>query len=259
MKKLKKLLASPKFTTGAFVVAAALLLFSGVGSARAALQYRSETYSSQLKMYNIGVTLMENDAEVSWRNYNEGSLLGDEWKEHTGVLLKNLKTENDNNAMTPGKQYEEKLCVKNTGSINQYVRASVYTYWVDENGAKRTDLSPDLIRLHLVQDGSWIEDTEASTPERTVLYYTKLLNAGDQTSLFADQIAIDGAIATKVNQTKDENTGAITTEYVYNDAKFVVEVTVDAVQEHNAEAAIWSAWGRKVTVNNSTVTLADGK
>lgn len=258
MKKWKKLLASPKFTTGAFVLAVALLMFSGVGGARAALQYRSETYSSELKMYNIGVTLMENDAEVSWRNYNEGSLLGDEWKEQTGVLLENLKTENENNAMTPGKQYEEKLCVKNTGSINQYVRASIYTYWVDEDGAKRTDLSPDLIRLHLVQDGSWIEDTAASTPERTVLYYSKLLNTGEQTSLFADQIAIDGAIATKVNQTTDEN-GTITTEYVYNNAKFVVEVTVDAVQEHNAQDAIWSAWGRKVTVNNNTVALVDGE
>ncbi len=31
----------------------------------------------------------------------------------------------------PGRQYEEELCVRNTGNIDQYVRVMIYRYWVD--------------------------------------------------------------------------------------------------------------------------------
>ena len=80
-----------------------------------------------------------------------------------------------------------------------------------------------------------------------------------RTSLFADQLTIDGELAKKVSQTESANGKytTITTTYLYNGVKFVVKAEVDAVQEHNAEDAILSAWGRKVSVDGGTLRLVD--
>ena len=43
--------------------------------------------------------------------------------------------------------------------------------------------------------------------------------------------------------------------YDYDGAQFCIEAKVDAVQEHNAEDAVWSAWGKRVTVDNGTLSL----
>lgn len=51
------------------LAAAVLLVFSAANSSRAALTYYSENYSAEFQMFDIGVTLLENGEEVSWRNY----------------------------------------------------------------------------------------------------------------------------------------------------------------------------------------------
>ena len=146
--------------------------------------------------------------------------------------------------------------VKNTGTINQYVRVSVYKYWLDADGNKMQNVSPDLIDLHLTENG-WIVDENSSTPERTVLYYSKLLNSGETSKAFADTLSIDPQVATKVTQTTATENGytTITTTYDYDGLQFCVEASVDAVQEHNAEDAILSAWGRKVSISNGSLSL----
>ena len=53
------------------LIAAALLAGSAAGSSQAALSYYSENYTAQFEMFDIGVTLLENGKEVSWRNYNQ--------------------------------------------------------------------------------------------------------------------------------------------------------------------------------------------
>lgn len=262
-KRPRKLLP-PGAIYGLFVLSAVMLLGSSVGGARAALTYYSETYSSRVQMYSIGVSLLENGERVSWRDYDSGG--NGSWNENGGQLLQNMLQ--DGESLKPGREYTEELCVQNTGSINQFVRVTIYKYWVDADGKKDSDrlreLSPELIDLHLVNLGTdWIEDTEASTEERTVLYYNKLLTAGEgeasKTSLFADKLTIDGKLATKVSQTEEKN-GAyttITTTYLYDGVQFRLKVDVDAVQEHNAQDAILSAWGRKVTVSDGVLSLAD--
>lgn len=252
--------ASPAISVVLFAVAVIMLLGSSVGGTRAALTYYSETYTSRIQMYDIGITLLENDKEISWRDYSSA---GDgTWNEQTGVLLENMLPEGE--SLTLGKTYEENLKVRNSGTINQYVRVSIYKYWLDANGDKLRDLSPDLIRLNLVNVGTdWIEDTEAKTKERTVLYYSKLLYAEGQgpseTSLFADSLTIDDSIAKKVSQeTKQEGEyTTIITTYDYDGVSFRIEVEVDAVQEHNAEDAIWSAWGKRVTFNDGVLSLTE--
>ena len=47
----------------------------------------------------------------------------------------------------------------------------------------------------------------------------------------------------------------ITTTYDYDGLQFCVEASVDALQEHNAEDAILSAWGRKVSISNGSLSL----
>ncbi len=238
MKKLKKLIASPVTTIAAFAVAAGLLLFSSIGGARAALTYFSDDYAANIQLHEIGVTLVENGAPVE------------------GELLKGLLAEGEE--LKLGKAYQEQLNVYNSGVINEYVRVSIHKYWVDREGEKIPSLSPELIGLNLVNLGTdWLVDQEATTKERTVLYYNKLLASQSETPLFADKLTIDGSIADRVGETRETSGGytTITVTYEYDGARFCIEAKVDGVQEHNAQDAIWSAWGRRVTIDDGVLRL----
>ena len=238
MKKAKKILTSPVTTIAAFVLAAGLLLFSSIGGARAALTYFSDDYAANIQLHEIGVTLVENGAPVE------------------GELLKGLLAEGEE--LKLGTAYQEQLNVYNSGVINEYVRVSIHKYWVDSEGEKIRTLSPELIGLNLVNLGTdWLIDQEASTRERTVLYYNKLLASQSETPLFADKLTIDGSIADRVGETRETSGGytTITVTYEYDGARFCIEAKVDGVQEHNAQDAIWSAWGRRVTIDNGVLSL----
>lgn len=254
MKRIKRFIKSPTATILAFFLAVGLLLFSTIGGARAALTYFSETYASRVQMSNIGVSLLENGEVISKRDYNSRS--DGTWNESTGTLLTNMLDRGEE--FKVGKKYKEELSVNNSGTIDQYVRVSIYKYWLQDEDKQQT-LSPGLIDLNLVNVGSdWLLDETSSTDERTVLYYSRLLREGETTALFADSIKVDGIVATKVTETVVKKTGnkkTIKTTYDYDGTQFCVEAKVDAVQNHNAEDAIWSAWGRRVNVNNDTLSL----
>lgn len=217
-------------------LAVVMLLGSALGSTRAALTYYSENYTAEITVNQIGVSLLENGKVVSSRDYDQ-----DEWKETNGALLQDMLGEGEKLAL--GKQYEETLSVKNSGDIDQYVRVRIYKYWTKkESTAKETSLSPDLIKLNLVNDGQWINpDPQAVNKECTELYYKGILAAGESSVNFADGISIDGKLAAEVEVKKEGNT--ITTTYKYDGVEFHVNVEVDAVQTHNAQDAIHSAWG----------------
>ncbi|MCI8638069.1 MAG: hypothetical protein HFG41_02690 [Coprococcus sp.] len=221
-------------------LSAALLLGSAVGSTQAALTFYSENYTAEIKISQIGVTLVENGKDVSCRNYN-----GDKWQEETnrdgdsvyGELLADMVPEGSKLALN--KTYNEDLKVRNSGSIDEYVRVRIYKYWRDPAGNKVTTLSPDLIDLNLVNQGQWIQGS--ATPECTELYHKGILTAGTESAPFADTIRIDGEIASAVEIKTEGN--KITTTYKYDGVTFHVDVEVDAVQTHNAEDAMKSAWG----------------
>lgn len=241
-----------KIRAAALLSASAILLLgSTAGSARAALTYYSENYAAQVTVSNIGVSLSENGETVSRRDYASDG----KWNEKSGELLKALQGID----VKPGKSYEERLSVTNSGSIDTYVRVILKKSWKDAEGNKDTNLSPALIELGFVPDSGWIIDEEASTPERTVLYYTKILPAGGTTPAFTDTVRIDPQISTKVETetTVDENGyKTITYKYAYDGYTFSVEAEADAVQTHNAADAIRSAWGRNITVeDDGTIRL----
>ena len=250
----------PKATIGMFALAAVLLGFGGVGVARAVPTITSTLYGAEMSMEHIGVTLVEacngHEAKaVSNRDYI-ATAAGPQGNVH-GVLLSDFGEK-----LVPGKKYPEVLSVRNTGSIPEFVRVTVRKYWRDDEGNEIHSpvLTPKKIDLNFVE-GEWIIDHKdgATTDERTVLYRSAVLAPGDDSGPFTDFLTIDQSLA-EVVQTPPKTEvrdGIIITEYKYNDYSFVIEASVDAVQTHNAVAAINSAWGRAVSVdaNNSVITL----
>lgn len=244
MKKGRKVSKGRNVTYGLLALAVALLLGSTVGSTRAALTYYSDNYVAEITVSQIGVSLMENGAVVMSRNY-----AGKDWSVQTnqdssvnGALLQNMLGEGEKLALN--KRYEERLSVRNSGVIDEYVRVRVYRYWTKENDTERiTTLSPDLIELDFQNTGKWVKDSSAGEGPRECLelYYKGILPAGTETETFADAVRISGDLAKEV---KIEQEGdIITTTYKYDGAVFHLDVEVDAVQTHNAQDAIRSAWG----------------
>ena len=247
MKKRKK--SFPKITVLLLAASAVLLVGSGVGSARAALTYYSENYSAQMNMQSIGVSLVENDAVVSSRDY----VSDNEWSGSTeGTLLANMLGEDEK--FTPGKRYNEAISVKNSGNIDTFVRVILTRSWQDAEGKKNTSLSPDLIELNYLTDSGWVIAEDQSTPERTVLYYTKALPVGETTPALSDTIRVNESIAQDVTKQVDGNTIRYT--YKYDGYSFHVDAEVDAVQTHNAQEAIKSAWGVDVSVNDDETVMS---
>ncbi len=249
MKKRKRLMGS---RTGTMLLAGAavvLLLTGGVGTTRAALTYYSENYTAQMELKNIGVTLVETSAQgtkdISNRDYTG---TGDEWNETTGELLTDMLKESGDK-LKLGQAYTEELSVRNTGTIDEYVRVRIYKSWTDPDGGKNTSLSPSLIALHLTENG-WILDEASSTEERTVLYWPKILKTGASTAALCDTLTIDSSIANKVTKETVTENGVTqtTTAFKYDGVKFHLQAEVDAVQTHNAADAIKSAWGVDVNV-----------
>ncbi len=234
--------------TTMFLFGAALILLAlgTVGTSQAALTYFSENYTARIQVYDIGVTLTENGADVSWRNYSGKD---DVWQEHTGELLTKMIDREAGEKLVPGKAYPEALSVKNSGTIDQYVRVMVYRYWLDGEGKKTTELSPELIDLNLTGNG-WVKDERSSTEERTVLYYTGILAPGETAPAFSDTLAIDSSVAKRFKETREttENGIIVKTVYEYDGYRFVLEAETDAVQTHNAVDAVKSAWGVDVSI-----------
>lgn len=257
MKKKKK--SFPKKPALILTAAALLLVGSTVGSTRAALTYYSENYSAQMNMQSIGVSLLENDKVVSSRDY----VSNNEWKGTSeGELLTDLLGKDD--TFTPGKKYNEAISVKNSGTIDTFVRVIITKSWQDKEGKKNTELSPDLIELNFLTDNGWEIAKDQSYQseqsdqykERTVLYYTKALKAGKPTPALSDTLRINPSIASDVKQNVSEDGKTITYTYKYNGYTFHIDAEVDAVQTHNAKDAIKSAWGVDVNVSDDETTMS---
>lgn len=251
MKKKRKILSAGPI---ALLSASALLLAgSTVGSTRAALTYYSDNYTADMSVSSIGVSLTENGKTISSRDYSHSN---NEWDVTKGELFKDLQKDD---SIVPGKAYGEELGVSNSGSIDSYVRVILTKSWTDTKGNKDTELSPDFIDLHFVEGNGWIIDETASTPERTILYYTGIVPAGESTSNFTDTLKIDNKIAekVKVETDKDEEGNEIIRHiYKYDGYQFHVDAEVNAVQTHNAQDAIKSAWGVNVNVSaDGTLSL----
>ena len=245
---------SGRVTYVLLALAVILLLGSTIGSTRAALTYYSENYTADITVSRIGVSLLENGKVVMSRDYDN-----DDWKVTTnrgddaanGALLRNMLGKDEKLALN--KTYKEELAVKNSGTIDEYVRVRVYRYWTKRNASgqnvKVTTLSPDLIDVNFVNGNKWVKNPNA-TAECLELYYKGILSSGSDPAVFADGVRIDGQVASEAvtdskesTDEKGNKTTTLTTTYRYDGVEFHVDVEVDAVQTHNAQDAIKSAWG----------------
>lgn len=226
--KAKKRPVSP-VTMLLLAAAVSLLLFSGIGGARAALNYVSETMAIRFATRDMDVQILENGKKLN-----------------NDTLLSGL-----DETIQPGKAYDEALTVKNSGEIEEYVRLTLYRYWtVGEN--KQTTLTPGLIDYGTPGKG-WVEDTSAATPERSVFYYTTPLAPGESTEPLCTTLTISPDVLSSVTLSGD----ATAATYDYNGTSFVFQAEADSVQSHSAEDAIRSAWGVRVSVDGSgTLKLA---
>lgn len=169
---------------------AIMLAASTIGSTKATLTYMSDNYLAQIDIKSIGVTLTENGNDVSWRDYKHKD---DDWSEATGVLLGDMLKNAGDEKLILDKKYDEKLAVKNSGSIDEYVRVTVQHYWADkETGDKLSNLDPSKIQIDFTNDG-WTEDKSAETTERNVFYYNSILKKG-QTHLILQTKSVYPAI-----------------------------------------------------------------
>ena len=102
---MKKMIKNPVLLLAA---AAILLLMSTVGSTQAALTYYSDNYMAEVKVANIGVTVLENDEVIDFRNYLEDGRWdrkgSDENPQHLSIVPEGEK-------LIPGKTYDEKIVV----------------------------------------------------------------------------------------------------------------------------------------------------
>jgi len=260
---MKKIRRSPVVAGLLFLLAVVLLFAGSVGGTQAALQIYSSDYISAFELDHIGITLYENGTPVSFRNYGDAAASGFTEKQDGDLVLKTLE---DDPSFQIGRKYPFVITCKNTGTIDHYLRVTVYKYWVqvgkdEEFGLKGWfhGLSSNTKKLldeekhspatiHLGYNGSegynssaWAKDPDSSTAERDVYYYTGILPVGGETAPLFDTLWVDSSVAKSVIT---ETVGSLTTyTYAYDGYGFVVQAEADAVQTHNARAAIRSAWG----------------
>lgn len=267
MKKLKRKPLSKK-TVALAVAAIVLLTFSSFQGTRAALTYYSDEYKGEVSMRNIGITLLENGNAVDVRNGYNGEGSTQTWNTSGDqTLLKDMLDQTDGNLLI-GKKYDEKLTVKNSAEINQFVFVSVYKRWVkpvkgaDGKDQKDSDgntvyepdtfLDPALIELEFVTDNGWHIIKDKTTAERTVLYYDKSLASGEETPELLKSITINADVAGEAvtTETTIGNKTYYKTTYEYNGTKFILEAEAQALQTHNAEEAILSSWGLRANITD---------
>ncbi len=238
MKKFRDFLSKPAVTAVLFALALLLLGSGTVGGARAALNIQSEYYNSEVELNDIGVALIEKQADDSFKVVaGKNALMGE--TSQIGAAIK------ADGKLLPGKTYSEVLAVRNTAEINEYVRVSVFKYWQDANGNKIPEMDSKWIKLGFVTGNGWTIDTSSTTEERTMLYYGTDIAPGMDTTPFLSTVTIDDTVLTKVSQSTSVENGVtvIRTTYIYNGNRFCIEVLVDGVQDHNADQAKLSAWG----------------
>ena len=256
---MKKIRRSPVVTGLLFLLAVVLLFAGTVGGTQAALQVYSTDYLSAFDLDHIGVTLFENDKAVAYRNYGDDAAAGFTESQDGDLVLNTL---GDDEHFQIGKDYDFVITARNTGTIDQYVRVIIYKYWVHpetptgpkewfhgDNSTKIKDDSYDPALIHPSYLGSdyntanWIRDEDSRTPERDIYYYRGMLspvNGNTTEPLFTD-LAVSADVTKNVTKTVTGNKVVYT--YAYDGLGFVIKAEVEAVQTHNAEKAIRSAWG----------------
>ena len=234
MKTIREFIRSKVGTAALFAASAALILTGTVGGARAAIPpYTASDYLAEIGVHEVGDVVVTRGDEI----------VGEE------DLLNNV----DEVGLIPGKVYAEPLAVTNNSNAPAYVRVTLTKAWVVDDEVD-TRLNPELIELKLA-DG-WIKDSRTFSDETVVLYWPEPLGSDDDPVQFLESVRISDEIPVLVTQerTETESGTKIDTTFDYQGATLSLKAEVDAVQTHNAEDAIVSAWGVTPSMSGTTIT-----
>lgn len=280
----------PKILISLFFLTFILLTVTTVNGTRAALNDRVENNDILMTIKYIGLSLEESiDGEkyneVSYKTWNSGE---EKWDEGGSGLLSTVDMSNI--AIDKNNDYRLRVAVNDYSTINEYVRVVAYKYWtkIDENGETVKDLSLNqgfinvAFNTQLDDNGyGWIADpTYDKNNECKVFYYNipigpegNVEGFASYTSDFITGIGINSVITIKEGEiektisikdfykkteTKEGNKTITTYDYLYNGKNFTLKVEADAVQTHNAEKAIKSAWGVDVSIPENSYVLSLG-
>ncbi|SDB34783.1 hypothetical protein SAMN02910298_01699 [Pseudobutyrivibrio sp. YE44] len=257
---------SKKLKNPLVVLAAGLviILASSVGATRAAVIYQDRAKQVNFETSKVSVDIFESSDESNLKSISEDGVL-----EFPAI----------GDTVKIGQKYDEYIDVVNDSKLyKEYVRVKVRKYWVkDVDGTleKDTSLDPELIQLD-IDESKWFRNADEHTDEQDVYYLTAPLPSGKDNVdgevlnevRFINGLTIDDKVTRLVN-TEDAYTedgiaisGTIQNKYIYDNASFYVELEVDAVQSHNAEAAIYGAWGIRTecsAIDDGNITKIEGK
>ncbi len=155
------------------------------------------------------------------------------------------------NKIKVGKKYTKHVSIKNIGEMDVYTRFMISKKWLDQDGNEQTDASADTIEVQLSNNG-WFIDESSSTPDRIVVYYPKIVKAGE-TIPFMESIKINEEINKIAKEERIDGAEGTTiyTERVYDNCKVNIEINVDAIQTHEAVYAIKNTWGVDVNIDEN--------
>lgn len=215
--------------------------------------HASALYSdAYIKTNTVGVGLSCNDELVSYYYVTE---TGSE-RVDGSLWLKDVSSGDrvsSGSVIDVDRPYSLDLSVDNMGTIDTFNRVSICRNFVDSRGDRIPWLNFSFINISLPNlDTYFVRDAMVCSDERTVLYYDRVLDINTSTPLFLDDIMVSDDILLP----------CLSRDVVASDDGDVVEfhdvraghvyvdltVTVESVQDHNADQAIISAWGRYVSV-----------
>lgn len=207
-----------------------IVLASSAGATRAAMIYQSAAQEADFTTAEFSVDI-EEEVDGEYKSL----------RTENGLAFSTIKLDEK---FKVGKLYSEKLRVVNKSNeetgYSEYVRVVLRKSWY-KNG-KNTNLDPDLIKISVDKD--WWENPAESTAEQKVYYLSTPLGCG-QAKDFITGIQVDNKITTFVEMKEVE--AGIVNEYLYNGEEVFIEIQADAVQTHNAEDAMYAAWGIKAS------------
>lgn len=185
----------------------------------------------------IGVAILENDEIIAY-------IVG----KTDGTIVKDI----DLDDLKVGENFEKTIAIENYGSISEFVRIIISKMWFTADGIRKYDNS-DFIELNFIENSDWLIDENASTSSRIVAYYTKKIDSKEKTTNLINSIRIDPDIYRYGYTISEDDNGNITIEY--NSYGFEIYIETDAVQAHNAKAAIKSAWGVDAEISENEDTI----
>ena len=190
---------------------------------------------------SMGVSLYENGSLIAYRNYRNGNYDTLEGTLFTKMLSSGEKLQINHT-------YNEELSVYNSGNMSMYVGATIYKYWLNEDGTvfNYEGLSgekfEDLIDLNFNLGDGWAIYPRASNYKSTVLYYRDPLQSGQYTTNVLNSVSISPKIYDYYNETTQGE--KIVRTYIASGKKFVVECQISSLQDHNvAGGGMEQAWG----------------